>query len=157
MYQPAAFIRLPFYDTRLVDWICTVPTKFIQNRRLQVDFLKQTAPDLARVPWQVYDADLYTYQHFNNWLLPKRALKKAWRMIRQEQVIERNWELQFLGPEGECGLYHWLLQPGLRLHEFVPPAAIQELLQSFYGAPQPDLGYTVSMLLTFSAWLELHA
>lgn len=157
MYQPAAFIRLPFYDTRLVDWICTVPTKFIQNRRLQVDFLKQAAPDLAYIPWQVYDANLYAYQHFNTWLVPKRIVKKAWRMLLQERVKERNWEVQFLCPEGKSGLQRWLQQPGLRIHEFVSPKAIQKLLQNFYGSPQPDLGYTVSMLLTFSTWLELHA
>ncbi len=156
MFQPAAYIRLPFYDTRLVDLMCTVPTKFVQNRRLQIDFLKRTSPDLSRINWQVYDADLYTYQHFNTWLLPKRALKKAWRMLMRKKVIERNWEVQFLCPQGKSGLQRWLLQPGLRLHEFVSPAAIQELLRTFYTSPQPDHGHTVSMLLTLSTWLELH-
>ncbi len=156
-YQSAAWPALVFYDHRLVDFFCTVPNVYLSERRLQIDYLKRYAPDLARVPWQVYDAGLYTYQHYNSWLLPKRALKKAWRMIRQEQVIERNWEVQFLCPEGKSGLQRWLLQPGLRLHEFVSPIAIQELLQGFFAAPQPDTGYTVSMLLTFSAWLELHA
>ncbi len=157
VFQSAALPALVFYDHRLVDFFCTVPNTYLSRRRLQIDYLKRYAPDLARLPWQVYDADLFNYQYYNSWLLPKRALKKAWRTIRQEPVIERNWEVQFLCLEGKSGLQRWLLQPGLRLHEFVSPKAIQELLQGFFAAPQPDHGYSVSMLLTFSTWLELHA
>jgi asparagine synthase (glutamine-hydrolysing) len=155
MFQPGAFPRLPFYDTRLGDFFCTVPTEFVSQRRLQIDYLKSYAPDLARIKWQVYDTNLWRYQHFHTWLLPKRALKKAWRTLRSKPVIERNWEVQFLGPEGRRGLEHWLLRAGLRLHEFVAPAALLALIQAFYDHPLAEKrGYTVSMLLTFSAWLE---
>ena len=61
------------------------------------------------------------------------------------------------GPDGQRGLTEWLLRPGLRLHEFIPPRAIADLLAAFYAAPLVDKrGYTVSMLLTFSAWLETY-
>jgi hypothetical protein len=155
MFQPAAFPRLPFYDTRLSDFFCTVPSEFVSQRRLQIDYLKRFAPDLARIKWEVYDTNLWRYQHFHTWLLPKRALKKAWRILTHQQVVQRNWEVQFLSPVGRQGLERWLLRPGLRLHEFVAPAALQALVQTFYDQPlDPQRGYTVSMLLTFSAWLE---
>jgi asparagine synthase (glutamine-hydrolysing) len=155
MFQPGAFPRLPFYDTRLTDFFCTVPTAFVSRRRLQIDYLKRYAGKLARIPWQAYDTNLFRYQYFNSWLLPKRALKKAWRIARSAHVIERNWEVQFLNESGRRGLSKWLLRSGLRLHEFVDPKAIRELLDDFYGAPlEQKRGYTVSMLLSFSAWLE---
>lgn len=160
MFQATVFPRLPFYDTRLADFFCTTPTHFVSGRRLQIDYLKRFAPDLARITWQVYDANLFNYQHFNTWLLPRRALKKAWRALRGQKVLERNWEVQFLNPAGRAGLERWLLGEErngrkLRLHEFVSPRAVQELLDTFYAAPlEQGRGYTLSMLLTFSAWLE---
>jgi hypothetical protein len=135
--------------------MCTIPSSFMQGRKLQIDYLKRFAPDLAQVTWQVYDANLFRYQHFNTWLLPKRAWKKAWRLLSGREVLQRNWELQFLNERGRAGLKHWLLRSGLRLHEFVPREKVQTLLDSFYATPvERGRGYTVSMLLSFSAWLE---
>ena len=63
--------------------------------------------------------------------------------------------MQLGGEKGEAGLRHWLLRPGLRLHELVPKAKVEQLLNDFCVDPLKDgRGYTVSMLLTFSAWLE---
>jgi hypothetical protein len=158
MFQAAAFPRLPFYDTRLADFFCTVPSEFVAGRRLQIDYLKRFAPDLAGIKWQPYGADLFHYQDFNPLDLPKRAAGRLWRTLSGKQVIERNWEAQFGGERGEAGLKHWLLQPGLRLHEFVSKEKVQTLLDSFRAEPlKHGRGYTVSMLLTFSAWLEHQA
>ncbi len=154
MFQPGAFPRLPFYDTRLTDFFCTVPTEFVRGRRLQIDYLKRFAPKLARITWQVYDADLFNYQHFDSWLLPKRALKKAWRILTCKRLFQRNWEVQFLSAKGRSNLEQWLLKPGLKLNEFFSPAAIKDFVNLFYASPEKDGGYTVSMLLTFSGWLE---
>jgi asparagine synthase (glutamine-hydrolysing) len=155
--QPGAFPRLPFYDTRLSDFFCTVPSEFVRGRRLQIDYLKNFAPDLARIKWQAYDTNLFRQHQFHTWLLPKRALKKAWRKLTRTPVIERNWEVQFLCREGRQGLERWLLEPGRRLHEFVSRHELQTLIQDFYEDPIGTRGYTVAMLLTFSAWLEHYA
>ncbi|HEY5731598.1 MAG TPA: asparagine synthase-related protein [Anaerolineales bacterium] len=154
VFQSAAWPRKIFYDTRLTDFFLTVPSSFLVGRKLQIDFLKRFAPDLARITWQVYDANLFHYQYFNTLLLPKRAIKKVWRMLSREKVFERNWETQFLNPQGRAGLEHWLTRTGLRLHEFVAPPPLQNLLDEFYTSPTAARGYTISMLLTFSAWLE---
>jgi len=154
MFQAAAFPRLPFYDTRLVDFICTIPAKFLKHRRLQIEYLKRYAPDLARIPWQVYDANLYWYKYFNSLLIPKRAAKKIYRRLSGKPVLQRNWEVQFLSPDGKENLQQHLLSHGLRILDYVEAKEIQTLLEVFYINPQPAEAYTICMLLTFAAWLE---
>ena len=76
-------------------------------------------------------------------------------MIRRQRVIERNWEIQFLSENGRLSLNNWLLEPGLKIHEFVAPENLGSLIDNFYTDPwRGKRGYTLSMLLTFSAWLE---
>jgi asparagine synthase (glutamine-hydrolysing) len=158
MYQAGAFPRLPFYDTRLSDFFATVPTAFVAGRRLQIDYLKRFAPDLARIPWQAYGVNLYWQRHFDTWLLPWRAARKFARAFgRGSGVPERNWEVQFSGTGGDA-LRALLLARGSRIHELVAPAAMERLLDEFAADPLAQgRGYTVSMLLTFARWLEIHA
>ena len=157
VFQSAAWPRKVFYDARLVDFFCTVPDSFMRGRQLQIDYLKRFASDLARVTWQAYDTDLYHLQHFNTWQLPKRVVKKAWRVLMRGRIVQRNWEVQFLSPNGRAGLERWLIQKGLKLHEFLPATEITMLIEDFYREPLPMQAYSLSMLLTFSAWLELYA
>lgn len=156
MFQPGVFPRLVFYDTRLADFFCTVPSRFVEGRRLQIDYLKYFAPDLARITWEARDSNLYRHHHFHTWQVPKRAAKKVWRMLTRQQPVQRNWEVQFLNERGRRGLIQWLQRPGLLLHEFVAPDTVRTLLDTFYEAPTGGNGYTVSMLLTLSVWLEFH-
>lgn len=155
-YQLGAFPRLPFYDTRLADFFMTVPTEYVAGRRLQIDYLKRYAPDLARITWQAGGANLYRYRSSRYWKLPIRAAAKARRILTGTKVLQRNWEVQFLSEAGRRGLENWLLKPGLRLHEFIAPAEVRKLLDDFTVDPDGARGYTVSLLLTFSTWLELH-
>jgi asparagine synthase (glutamine-hydrolysing) len=154
MFQPGAFVRLPFYDNRMVDFCCTVPSNFVRGRRLQIDYLKRFHPDLARITWEVTDSSLFTYQHYETWLLPKRAWKKLWRATTGRRHIGRNWEVLLLNEQGKAGLQEWLLRPGLKMHEFVSPAAVRGLVDEFLTRPSAGNGYTISSLLTFSTWLE---
>ncbi len=154
MYQAGLFPVLPFYDNRLVDFFLRIPSDFMTGRKLQIEYIKQIAPDLARVRWQPFKANLYNYRYFNSWLLPQRAANKLVRIFRNEQVIQRNWEVQFLNAQGRQGLSRWLLEDGLKLHEFVSVNCLEKLLQEFFYNPDAVSGYTVSMLLTLSVWLE---
>ncbi len=157
MFQAGAFPRLPFYDNRIADFFSTVPSAFVAGRRLQIDYLKRHAPDLARITWQARDANLYWATRPDVLLLPKRALKKLFRLAAGRRAIERNWEVQFLSETGRAGLERWLLAPGLKLHDLVPRSEVAGLFAEFLGAPfEAGRGYTVSMLLTFSAWLETY-
>lgn len=155
VFQSAAFPRLPFYDTRLADFFLTVPTAYLAGRRLQIDYLKRYAPDLARVPWQATGRDLFHNGRDGALDYGRRAVRKGWRQVTGGKTIERNWEVQFMGAAGRAGLAHHLLRPGLALHEFVSPQAIGALLEAFECDPYADKrSYSVAMLLTFSAWLE---
>ncbi len=154
MFQAAVFPRLPFYDTRLADYFATVPSGHVAGRRLQIEYLKRYAPDLARITWQQSGRDLFNDQP-GLFDLPRRAWRKGWRMATGQKVIERNWEVQFLSERGRRGLEQWLLAPGLALHDLAAPAELTALLDAFYREPLAEKrGYTISMLLTFSAWLE---
>lgn len=155
-FQPGAFPRLPFYDARLVDFMTTVPTESVRGRRLQIDYLRRHAPDLARVTWQAREANLYMLPLARAWRYPRSAVRRAWWRARGTRPLERNWEVQFAGAAGRAGLRQWLLEPGLALHDLVAPSRVAALLDDFHARPTGASGYTVSMLLTFSAWLELH-
>lgn len=156
IFQSAAWPRKVFYDTRLADFFITVPEAFVSGRKLQIDYLKRFAPDLARISWQVYDADLYHYQHHNTWLLPKRILKKTFRTFRNQNFLQRNWEVQYLGLGGRDGLERWLVKPGLKLHEFISAVQLKGLIDDFYRERKPAQAYPISMLLTLSCWLEIY-
>ncbi len=153
-YQLAAFPRIPFLDPRMVKFFCTVPTEMVRGRRLQIEYLKQHAPRFARIPWQPYEASLYTYRWSPLWMKPVRAWRKARRLLGGERPIQRNWEVQFFAPGQWERLEGVLLKKGARLHEFVAPGKIRELLETFRRMPDGANGYTVSMLLTFAVWLE---
>jgi hypothetical protein len=154
MYQAGAFPRIPFLDPRVIDFFCTVPTEMVRGRRLQIEYLKRYAPQMARIRWQVYDANLYQYQHYGTWLLPRRAWKKFRRLALGEKVLQRNWEIQFFAGGQWPNLERRLLANNRLLHELVGAAAIRALLDEFHRAPGGPGGYTVSMLLTFASWLE---
>ena len=158
MFQAAAFPRLPFYDTRMSDFFCTVPTGYLRGRRLQIDYLKRYAPDLAGIRWQATGRDLFQNGQHPLMDMAARALRKGQRRLGGRKIWERNWEVQLLSEEGFSELSRRLLSPGLALHEFLAPAPIAELLASFRADPWGEhRGYAVAMLLTFSAWLELQA
>jgi asparagine synthase (glutamine-hydrolysing) len=155
MYQAGAFPRLPFYDSRMADFFATVPSHQVSRRSLQIEYLKRHAPDLARITWQAYQTNLYRAAHFDTWLLPARAVKKAVRLLSARRDPERNWEVQFLNEDGRRRLREHLTSPGRKLHELVSRDEVTTLLDAFLASPlEENRGYTVSMLLTFSAWLE---
>jgi hypothetical protein len=155
MFQAAAYPRFPFCDNRMVDFFCGLPSDYMFARRLQIDYLRRHAPELARIEWQGYDANLFNYQHFHTWHLPKRAAKRALRTLTRRRAVAENWQVQLLGAQESSRLEALLLRPGHPLHEFVDPARVQELLLSFRrSAPGDGTAYTVCMLLTFAASLE---
>jgi hypothetical protein len=153
MYQPGAFPRLPFYDTRLADFFLGLSSERVAGRRLQIEYLKRFAPDLAGIEWQASGASLFARRSWRR-SLPLRALRKAYRLATRRRAVERNWEAQFLSPAGRAALEDRLLPPGRRVHSLVSPQKVRSLLDEFFAEPTPARGYSVSMLLTFSAWLE---
>ncbi|HEY9177097.1 MAG TPA: hypothetical protein VIN07_05380 [Flavipsychrobacter sp.] len=153
MYQAAVMPVLPFYDSRIVDFFCTVPSTTVNSRQMEIEYLKHYHKDLAKITWQEYDADLYNYKYFNNRNIAYRAAKKLQRLATGEKPIQRNWEIFYMNPEGRKSLEARLLNNSL-LNELVPANKIKELLDDLYNNPSAANGYTVSMLLTFSIFLD---
>lgn len=153
-YQLASFPRLPFYDNRLVDFFTQVGSEQVRGRSLEIAYLRRYAADLAKVTWQQSGVGLHHGHLPSALFLPLRAAHGLARFLRLETRFERNWEVQFFHPGGRAGLEHWLLRPALRLHDFLPPLPARELLERFYRHPTPALGYQISMLLSFSVFLE---
>lgn len=147
MYQAGAFPRIPFLDPKVIDFFCTVPTAMVRGRRLQVEYLKRFAPDLARIRWQVHDANLFHYRYSGPFLLPKRAIQKAVRTLTRKKVLQRNWEVQYFAPGQWTRLEQQILQSPV-LERLVAASQATNLLERFRQNPTPEDGYTVSMLLT---------
>lgn len=153
MYQAAVMPVLPFYDSRIVDFLCTVPSTAVNSRQMEIEYLKHYHKDLAKITWQEYDADLYNYKYFNNRNITYRAAKKLQRLATGDKPIQRNWEIFYMNPEGRKNLEERLFNNSL-LNELVPANKIKELLNDLYNNPSAANGYTVSMLLTFSIFLD---
>ena len=90
--------------------------------------------------------------------MARRVARKAHTKLSGRQIIERNWEVQFLWDGGRANLNRRLLQPGRRLHDHVDIEAVRRLLNEFYHDPWAQKrSYAVSLLLTLSTWLDYMA
>lgn len=153
MFQPGAFPRLPFYDTRVTDFFSTVPSRFLTGRKLQIDYLKRFHPHLARIAWQPYGTSLYHYKVWNKRMLPWRAAAKIRRLVAGLRPISRNWEVTYFDALGETMLREDLLDNDT-LSAHLARDRAELLLADFYKKPTAASGYTVSMLHTFSLFLK---
>ena len=45
--------------------ICKTPDIYLRDRKIQIKYLKNTSPNLAKIPWEPYDLNLYNYKYFN--------------------------------------------------------------------------------------------
>lgn len=153
MYQVAAMPVLPFYDKRIVDLFITMPQHMLAGREFQVAYIKQYYPDLAAITWQEYDANLYNYKSSSNRDVSYRIIDKVKRTISREKTIQRNWEVFYLHDEGRKKLENILLN-SKPLQDILPTVQVKELLVDFYKHSSGANGYSVSMLLTFTLFLN---
>lgn len=152
MYQAGSFPVLPFYDKRIVDLFTTIPTQQVKGRHLEIEYLKEYHPDLAKIKWQEYNSNLYNYKWLNNRNIIYRIVKKIQRILSPGITIARNWEIFYLNDEGRKNLERELLNP--EFNKIVAAEKINEILAAFYKNPTADKGYTVSMLLTFAEFIK---
>lgn len=150
-FQAAAFPRLPFYDRRLVDFFATVPSGYLAGRRLQIESLKRSAPDLAGVTWQKTGVNLFTNPAGLSARLQRTAAKIARRWHARPEV-DRNWEVQFAGAYFDR--LQSVLESSPSLNHLVAREPLRRLLREFRSTRDRERGYAVSMLLTMSAWLD---
>jgi len=153
MYQAGAFPLYPFYDNRIIDFFCTVPSSFVTERKLQIDYLKKYHPDLAKIKWQEYDSNLYWYKILNNRNIIYRIVHKARRVLKSTKQITRNWELFYLNDEGKALLQKNVIE-NEALHPIISKEKLEQFYQQFYNEPNAKNGYSMSMLHTFSLFMN---
>ena len=146
---------LPYYDQRMCEFICTLPEKFLADRKLQIEYIKQENPRLAKITWEaqrpynLYDFGNNTMPHN----LPYRIGNKLKRTLKGKMgkpYIQRNWELQFLGMENDEKLQEQLF--GENLHPFLSKPLLARFYNSFKTADAVNYSHPLSMLLTLAVW-----
>ena len=157
VFEAAHPISLPYYDDRMCEFICTVPEEFLADRKLQIAYIKQQNPDLAKITWQDHRPfNLYTFEKNkspNN--LPYRIGSKLKREVRNKMgkpYIQRNWELQFLGMENDEKLQQWLF--GENLHPFISKPLLARFYNSFKTMDSVTYSHPLSILLTLAVWKQ---
>ncbi|TCK68830.1 asparagine synthase [Winogradskyella wandonensis] len=153
--QPVA---LPYYDNRMFEFICTIPENYLSNRQLQIAYIQQTYPELAKITWQAQRPFNLTNYHLNKspYNLPYRISNKLKRELKEllgKPYITRNWELQFVGADNDRYLKEWLFNSNLK--DLVPTKITEAIYTNFKSKDAVTYSHSVSMLLTLALFQEL--
>jgi len=148
-YQLALPTLLPFYANEVVEYFLRVPSDRLRGRRLQIAYLRRHHPDLARITWQDSGMSLFERPWEPTAALLRRARAKLTRAVLRRRLIERNWEVQFLGWD-ESGVPTPRLDDlqSLSLGSAVPAAEWRSLVSSLANEPTPGRGYAVEAAMT---------
>ncbi|MBB05353.1 MAG: asparagine synthase [Pseudooceanicola sp.] len=157
VFEAAHPISLPYYDDRLCEFICTIPEEYLADRKLQIAYIKQQNPALAKITWQDHRPyNLYTFERNKSpHNLPYRIGNKLKREVRGKMgkpYIQRNWELQFLGMENDEKLQQWLFEENL--HPFLSKPLIARFYNNFKAVDAVKYSHPLSMLLTLCVWSQ---
>ncbi len=155
IFQSVRPVTAPYFDDRMCKFICTVPEKWLAGRAIQIEYLKRTSPRLARITWQEHRPfNLYTYRWnrapFNVPYIVWWKLKSA---VRNERLVQRNWELQFLGDANDKNLRHYLFDDK-EYSEWIPGQVSRDFYESFSQVNPVYFSHPVSMLLTLSLFAK---
>lgn len=148
-------ISLPYYDNLICEFICSVPEKYLAGRQIQIEYLKMRNPALAKITWQSQKPfNLYNY-HLNKvpYNLLYRVFDKAKRTLNSQKIIQRNWELQFLGAENEKQLKKWLFE-NEKMNAVLPKELSLDFYDKFLNEDSVYYSHAVSMLLTLSLFFK---
>jgi hypothetical protein len=155
VFAAAIPITLPYYDDRMCELICQLPEAHLADRKLQIDYIKQNNPQVAKITWQ--DQKPFNLTNFQKNKVPYNLLYRVVDKLKREvqaklgkKFIQRNWELQFLGTENERQLESHLFDSDFK--DFVDPTVVKELYTKFKTQDQVFYSHPVSMLLTLRVW-----
>ncbi len=157
VFEKVLPVTLPYYDSSMCEFICTIPENYLSNRQLQIAYIKKKSPDLAKITWQGQKPFNLNNYHFNKppFNIPYRVTDKIIREFNGfigKPHISRNWELQFVGAENDKHLKKWLFES--KLMELVPKEIIQLFYDNFKEKNAVAYSHPVSMLLTLALFQE---
>jgi rhodanese-related sulfurtransferase len=154
VFESIKAIHLPYYDNRMCEFITRVPEEYLSKRKIQIEYLKRYAPQLAKIVWQEQKPfNLFNYQ-WNKvpYNIPYRVFNKAKRSLSNRRYIQRNWELQFLGSANEQKLEERLFaEPS----DLISKELVQDFYNKFKNQDAVQFSHSVSMLLTLKTWEKL--
>jgi hypothetical protein len=141
----------------MCEFICKIPEEYLAKRKLQIVYIQNNAPDLAKITWQSQKPYNLNNYHLNRspYNLPNRILGKLKRELNKsigKPYISRNWELQFIGKENDMNLKKWLFES--KLKDLVPQDIIQHFYDNFKEREAVIYSHPVSMLLTLALFQE---
>ena len=161
IFNKAGEIVLPYYSDEMCKFICTIPERYLEGRKIQIEYIKKNCPEVARIPWQKFHPlNLYDYQRFNHpHYYTIRAVRKAKRilqkyLLKSPELITRNWELQFLGEQNFTKLKKNLLERN-KFNKLIPQTIIRKYLDKFQTDPV-QYAHPLSMLLTLAVFSDKH-
>ena len=149
----------PYFTDKMCQFICTVPEELLKDRKIQIEYIKGKSPNLAAIPWQSKAPyNLFSYHnHLTINHLPyriKNKIENSWREhITKKPLVQRNWELQFLGKESDKELKHWLFE-NLELSKLIPKDIIEKYYNKFKSVDSVYWSHAISMLLTLSVKMK---
>ena len=146
-------ITLPYYDNRICEFICTIPEAYLKNRQLQIAYIKQRSPELAKIIWQDHRPfNLINYKKNKlPYNLPYRIsnkLKRGLNALTGKPYIQRNWELQLIGLANGEYLKKQLFE--LAQNGFVSKDIIELYYDAFKNGGRLANAHAVNMLLVLS-------
>ncbi len=150
-------IYLPYYDDRMCQFICEVPESLLNDRQIQIEYIKRTNPSVAKIVWQ----DTKPFNLFNHHLakthlrLPFRVvdkLKREFENFQGKKFVQRNWELQFLEADDKGKLIDYIQSKELTYQ--IDIDLIKDYLNLFYKEDQVYYSHSVSTLLTLSLFFK---
>jgi hypothetical protein len=139
---------LPYYSDQMCKFICSIPEEELNNRKIQIEYIKKYASKAAGISWQKYHPlNLNNYMmHEKFYYYPIRAIKKIQRNILQKSdLITRNWELQYLGEKNNYYLNKNLIMQG-KFIDLIPSKIINKYINKFKKNPV-KYSHSISMLL----------
>lgn len=148
-------IHLPYYHDDMCRFICELPEDYLVDRKIQIEYIKNRNPDVAKIEWQDHmPFNLYTYkkQHYPTKLSyrTKSKLQRELNAVFGKKYIQRNWELQFLGESNEKQLEaHIFNRDFVR---FLGGPVVNDIYKKFKNENAVFYSHAVNMLLTLSVW-----
>lgn len=149
-------VYIPYYEEKILNLISELPENFLVNRNIQINYIKNNSYDLAMIPWQQYDLNLYQYKKFNSLYFPRRVYRYSKRIFKEQilkrnKIIQRNWELQFIGKKNEARLKEWLFETD-ELKNIIPIEVIKKYYTKFKRVDPVKYSHPISMFLTLAVW-----
>ena len=154
-FEAAHPVHLPYYHDDMCRFICGIPEDFLADRRMQIDYIKNRNPELAKIPWQDHmPFNLYNYKDNqfpkNLSYRLKNKMEREVNALFGKKYIQRNWELQFLGAANEKQLQKHIFNP--EFNQFLNGDLAQVLYGKFKKEDAVFYSHAISMLLTLSVW-----